>query len=209
MLHERPSKSSKSKKKDPLSEPDVLQEEFNRFEELIFQSDRIPLTQWILVNERQLLDRLESLRENWPEAFKKAMEIIQQEQETIAEAEAYAENIIQQAQQQAARILDETGIVQQASMEAQSIRQQTELECRSLQQQTIAEIEQMRSQALQEIEEIRQTALAECEAIENGADLYAEDVLEKLEGQLSQMLKVVRNGRRQLNENPQQAPRSH
>ncbi|NEO66806.1 MAG: DivIVA domain-containing protein, partial [Moorea sp. SIO4G2] len=48
-------------------------------------------------------------------------------------------------------------------------------------------------------EQMRQMTLAECEEIQNGADAYADGVLYNIEQHLSDMLRVIRNGRQQLN----------
>jgi len=197
MLQPKPSQSRESEL-DRLSEPEVIQEEFNKLEELIFQSSQIPLSGLILVEEKKMLDRIESLRENWPEAFAEARAILEQRREIIEEARQYADNLIEQSQQRAAAILDETGIIQQAQIEADRIRERAKQECLVLQQQTLAQIEEIRSRALQEIEQMRQVTLAECEEIQDGADDYAEEVLSDIEQQLTDMLKVIRNGRKHL-----------
>ncbi|MDJ0716659.1 MAG: hypothetical protein QNJ54_21000 [Prochloraceae cyanobacterium] len=183
---------------DNLTKPELVQQEFERLEEIIFQSSRLPLTRWTILDEERLLERLKFLRMNWPDAFEKAVEIIEQKQEIIDQAEDYAQEILESAQKQAAQILDEVGIVQQAQLEASQIRQQVQQECEALQEQTIAEIEEMRAKAIEEIEQMRQLTVAECDEIQNGADDYAEEVLGNIEDKLSQMLRVVRNGRRQL-----------
>jgi hypothetical protein len=49
---------------------------------------------------------------------------------------------------------------------------------------------------------MRHMALEECEDIQNGADDYADAVLNSIEQQLSEMLRVIRNGRQQLQPEP-------
>ncbi|MBD2018610.1 hypothetical protein H6F43_00230, partial [Leptolyngbya sp. FACHB-36] len=110
----------------------------------------------------------------------------------------YARELIEQAEQRAAQILDEMGILRQAELEAQQIRQRVHQECDAVKEQTIAEIDRMRRQAQQELETLQQMALAECDEIQAGADRYADRVLTDMEHQLSEMLRVIRNGRQQL-----------
>ena len=45
---------------------------------------------------------------------------------------------------------------------------------------------------------MQQRAIVEAEAIEQGADNYADSVLENIEQHLNDMLRVIRNGRQQL-----------
>jgi cell division septum initiation protein DivIVA len=178
-----------------------LQQELDRLEEMILDSPRIPLVRWTLVDEDRLLNQLDLVRMNLPEAFEKAMEVLQQKQDILSEAEEYAQKIIQSAQQRAAQILDETGIIQQAQGEANQFRQQVQQECEAMQHQTLAEIEQMRHTAQQELQQMFQRTQAECAQIQNGADEYADRVLNNIEQQLAEMLKIVRNGRQQLSPN--------
>lgn len=151
-----------------------------------------------LIDEEALLDQLDLVRINLPQAFTEAVEIVRQKEEILLQAEEYAQDIIEEAQQRAAQIVDEMGIVRQAELEAGQIRASVQQEYEQIQQSTLAEIEQMRRQAHQEIEQLRQMALAECEDIQDGADEYADAVLSNIEQQLNQMLRVIRNGRQQL-----------
>ncbi|MDY7015326.1 MAG: hypothetical protein SVX43_17360 [Cyanobacteriota bacterium] len=181
-----------------------IQAELNRLEEIIIYSPHVPLTKRNLVDEEQLLDRLDIVRLNLPPAFEEAVEIVRQKEELLLQAEEYAQDIIAAAQQRAAEILDELGIVRQAELEAAQIRHQVQQECEQIQQSTLTEIEQLRRQAHQEIEQLRRTALEECEDIQEGADEYADAVLSNIEQQLSDMLRIIRNGRQQLRPDPQQ-----
>lgn len=175
-----------------------IQRELDQLEEIVLDSPRIPLTRQTLIDEEKLLNQLDLVRMNLPEAFEHALAVIEKKQELLADAEAYAQKIVQSAQQKAAQILDETGIIQQAQREANQIRQQVQQECETLQRQTFSEIEQMRRSVHQELQQLHQQTLAECQDIEAGADRYADRVLNNLEQQLSDMLSVVRNGRQQL-----------
>ncbi len=175
-----------------------IQRELNRLEEIILDSPRIPFVGRTLIDEEQLLDQLDIVRLNLPVAFQEVEMIVRHKDEILQEAELYAEEIIENAEQRASQILNEMGLVQQAKVEADQLRNQVQLDCEAIQQATIAEIEQIRYQAQQELEEMRARAIAECDEIQNGADDYADHVLDSIEQQLTDMLKVIRNGRQQL-----------
>ncbi|HBB33728.1 MAG TPA: hypothetical protein DDZ80_12500 [Cyanobacteria bacterium UBA8803] len=169
-----------------------IQRELNRLEEMLFDSFHIPFTGRTVVEEEAFLAQLDLVRENLPDAFEKAQKIVREREEILLQAEEYAQEIIESAEHRADELIDEVGIIQQAELEAQQIRQQVQQEC-----------EAMREQALAEIEQMRDLALAECEDIQNGADDYADAVLNSIERQLGEMLRVVRNGRQQLHGNSQ------
>ncbi len=179
-----------------------IQRELNRIEEMLFDSLHIPLTGRTVVDEEMLLAQLDLVRENLPPAFEEAEKIVRQREEILLQAEEYAQEIMEAAERRADQMLDELGIIQQAELEANQIRKQVQQECEAIQEQTRAEIERMRLQAQQELEQMRQLALADCDDIQNGADEYADAVLASIEQQLSDMLRVIRNGRQQLQPEP-------
>lgn len=178
-----------------------IQQELAQLQEIVYESFHIPLTQWTVIDEGKVLDRLEAIGESMPEAIRKALAIIEQEEVILSEAEAYAQRILQSAQQRAAEILDETGIVQQAERQGNQMLYQVQQECEALKRKTLAEVEQLHQTVTQELQQFRQQTLAECRDIQQGADEYASSLLTHLEQQLSEMLRVVRNGRQQLHEN--------
>jgi cell division septum initiation protein DivIVA len=184
-----------------------LQRELNRLEEILLDSPRVPLSRRTLIDEEQFLEQLDLVRLNLPSAFQEAAEIVVHKEDILQEAEQYAQEIITAAEQRAAQILNDMGLVRQAEMEAMQIRQQVQQECDTIQQQTLADIDQMRRRAQQELDEMQQRALAECEEIQAGADDYADRVLRDMEQQLTEMMRVVRNGRKQLHVEPPPAPR--
>ncbi|MGK7885229.1 MAG: hypothetical protein AB4057_11465 [Crocosphaera sp.] len=175
-----------------------IQQELSRLQEVIYESFHIPVSRWTIIDEDKVLEQLEFIGTKIPEAITKALQVLQQKQEIMANAEAYAQRIIQQAQQEAAEILDESGIIQQAQHEANQIRQQVQSECEAIQAQTMAEIEQQRQMANGEMEQLYHKSVREAQQIQEGADEYADAVLTRLEQELGEMLGVVRNGRQQL-----------
>jgi len=175
-----------------------IQRELNHLEELILDSPRLLISRWTLVDEEQFLGQLDLVRLGLPEAFHEAEEIVRHKDEILAQADQYAREIIANAERQAAQIMNEMGILRQAELQAQQLRQKVQQECEAVQRQAVAEIEEMRRQAHKELEEMQQRVLAECEGIQAGADEYADRVLGDMERQLAEMLRVIRNGRQQL-----------
>jgi len=195
----RASNPSQPSEPPPNAERGIdIQQELNRLEDILFDSPHIPLTKRTLVDEEVFLAQLDLVRENLPHAFKAAEELVQERETILMQAEEYAQEIVEAAERRADQLLDEIGIIQQAELEANQIRKQVQQECETLQQQTLAEIDRMHLQAKQELEQMRQDALTECEDIQNGADDYADSVLINIEQQLTDMLRVIRNGRQQL-----------
>lgn len=175
-----------------------IQQELNTLEEMVLDSPRLPLTGKTLVDEEQLLDQLDMVRLNLPAAFQLAQDVIMRRDEVLQEAENYGRQILTRAEARAAELTDELGIIRQAELEAQQVRLQIQQECDALREQALAEVDQIRQQAKQELGELRQNALAESDQIQRGADEYADRVLLDMEQRLSEMMRIVRNGRQQL-----------
>ncbi|BAZ47853.1 hypothetical protein NIES4103_04570 [Nostoc sp. NIES-4103] len=176
-----------------------IQEELNRLEELIIDDGfRIPLTGRTLVDEERLLEQLDFIRVSLPSVFQEAAAILEQKDEVLLEAEEYGQQIVEAAQAKRAQILAQSDIIKQAEQEAEELRRKVQLECEAMMQETLTEIDLKRRACQQELEEIRKTAIAQAQEIENGADEYADSVLEGIEQDLQDMLRIITNGRQQL-----------
>lgn len=172
--------------------------ELDRLEDLILSGVRIPIISKTLLTEDILLNQLDLIRINLPDCVEQATQILQQRQKILTDAQNYAQKIVENAQRKASQLLDESRIVQQAESQAYQIRRQVQHDCESLQQKTIAEVEQIRQKIQQDAIAIRQQAISEAEEIQNEADVYADQVLSKLERDLGEMLRIINNGRQQV-----------
>jgi len=194
---EQPADGSPSAKDAPAAGIDI-QRELNQIEDIILDSPRIPLTRRTLIDEEPLLDRLDAIRLNLPAAFQEAEALLRRKDEIVLQAQQYAKEIVEAAERQATDILDEMGLVRQAKIESDRLRAQVQQECDAAREQTIAEIEQLHARAREDLEQARARAINEARAIEAGADEYADRVLRNIEQQLTDMTRVIRNGRQQL-----------
>lgn len=175
-----------------------IEQELDRLEEMILASPHIPMTRRTLIDEEQFLDRLDLIRSLLPTLLQQAQAVVAQKQEILLQAEQEAGEIIQAAQAQAAQIVDRTTIVQQADLSARQLQQQVQQECLLAQEENLLQIERLRQEAQRQIEQMRQEAIAQAEEIQRGADDYADAVLNNLEYQLTEALRIIYNGRREL-----------
>ena len=192
VAHEAPMNTSETVKRLDI------QQSLNVLEELILESPRVPFSGRTLIDEDQLLEQLDRIRLNLPTVFQEAMQIVQQRDRIISDAQQYAQDMMTAAEQEAARRLDDMGIVQQAEHQARQVKQQLEQDCDALRSQTRTEIEQWQTAAEQYWEETQQQTESECRVLRQDADAYAAEVLQRIEHQLADMMRVVRNGRTAL-----------
>ncbi|MBD2296227.1 DivIVA domain-containing protein [Anabaena sphaerica FACHB-251] len=188
---------------------DILQE-LNRIEDIVLAGLEIPLVGRTLINENKLLEQLDFVRVSLPSVFQEAAELLQHKEEIMLEAEEYGQQVVEAAQAKRAQILADSDIIRQAEREAEQLRRKVQQECDTMMQETLAEIERKRRACMQELEEMRQTAIAQAQEIEDGADQYADNVLENIEQDLQEMLRIITNGRLQLRGDiPKQRNSSH
>ena len=183
---------------NPASERFSIQQELDRIEEIVLESPRFPLTGKTMISEDELLDQLDVVRVNLPAAVQESVQIVQEREEILNEAEQYAQEIVTAAEKQAATILNEMSLIRQAEAQANQLRTQTEQECDALRAQTLSEVEQLQNQARQEWEETRSRTVSEAKTIQEDADTYADQVLGNMEQQFMEMLHILRNGRQQI-----------
>lgn len=188
---------SPSQASDAVKRLDI-QQSLNVLEELILESPRVPFSGRTLVDEDQLLEQLDRIRLNLPTVFQEAIQILQQRDRIISQANQFAQEMMDAAEQEAARRLDDLGIIQQAEAQARQIKQQLKDDCDAMRSQTQSEIEQWQTAAEQYWDEIKQQTETECTSLKQDADVYAAEVLQRIEHQLSDMMRVIRNGRTTL-----------
>lgn len=164
-----------------------IKQELDELENCILDGVNVPLTDLKIVDGGIVLDRLKSIKHNLPTVLAASIEILQQRQAIIQQANIKAQEIVNSARAEAESLLRDSNLLRQTEIEARQIKFETEQECQQLRQAAFAEIEQW-----------REMATLEYEAIQNDADNYASAVLGDLEAKLTQMLAVVQNGRQHL-----------
>jgi cell division septum initiation protein DivIVA len=153
-----------------------IQKELDRLEDLILSSFRIPLLGKTLVSEEALLDVLDQVRINLPKVIEEAEQIYAIRDKLLAQAAGEAQRLIEQSEQEALRRIAADQITQAAQAQANALL----------------------TEATSEAARIRQEALQQAQEVQSGADQYAEKMLNNLEGNLGQLLQIVRNGRQTL-----------
>jgi F0F1-type ATP synthase membrane subunit b/b' len=177
-----------------------LHAEIDRLEDIIMYSFKVPLIGKMLVDEESIVRQLDELRLNIPDCYTQALDILAKREKIITDAQNYAQKIVENAQRKASQLLDESRIVQQAENQAYKIKRQVQEDCENLQRKTMSEVEQIRKKIQQEVNQMKKQALLEADEIHREADIYSDSVLSKLERDLAEMLRIITNGRQQINQ---------
>ncbi len=143
-----------------------------RIEEYVLkESPRLPFTGSRMVNEEEIRGLLRQAREAIPAEIAQARELLAQRDEVLEEARQQAARLIADAEKEARRMTEEHRLVQEARQQAAHLRRQ---------------------------------AQEEAEKLRADADEYVFNSLSRLQEELMRMNRVVENGLRKLEEEREQ-----
>lgn len=138
---------------------------------------------FVIIRNAEMEATLDRIDASIPEDIKEAEIILRRRDEMYSEAQNRAERIINDAQSEAARVLSESELLRAVQQEAAKIREQVINDC-----------EEIKNQAMQEAENTKIQAMQEAIKIREGAENYAEQILNNLDTDLNQLQQIVRNG---------------
>jgi len=151
-----------------------IQHLVDRLEDLIDEGRHMPFSKFTMIDEEMALEIIDQMRISIPEEIEKAARILAQRDRVLAQANEEAARILQQAHNKGQEMLDQDISVQAAQNRAANV-----------------------------VEEGRQ----EADRIKAEADQYVLHVLSKLEQQLLKNINIVRNGINEVNHTqPQSIP---
>ncbi|ERL04562.1 hypothetical protein [Mitsuokella sp. oral taxon 131] len=169
----------------------AARETLEKIEAMVAEARTLPFTDRILINDNDLVHYVEELRMELPKEVKRAEEIVRHEKEIVEDAQKEADRIINDAKEYATRMTEENEIVVQAKEKARAILQQ----------------------AQQQEKEIMERTQANATQLQNDADTYAKQVFDQLiahvngtfqgvrqaETGLQQALAVLQQAKEQMN----------
>src|SRR5574344_688123 len=137
----------------------------------------------VAVKVKEMDSLIDRIYEALPNEVQEARAFLRRREELQMEAQQKAEKIILDAQNEASRLLSESDVLRAVQKEAEKIKEQV-----------ISDCEDIKHKALDEAETIRIQATEESSKIKEGAEVYAEQVLNNLDKDLAQLQQVVKNG---------------
>lgn len=150
---------------------------FDEFLDLVSNARRFPLMDKIMLDENDLLNIIDDLKEAIPREIKSANQVLEEQKNIVDKAYADADRIVQQAKEEAERI------VSVAQAEADAKVQQEEIV-----KQANAVAEDIKANALRYQEETKLAADEYALQVKQSSLKYADDMLEFLSGNLSSAL---------------------
>ncbi|MFN8594271.1 MAG: hypothetical protein U0031_22680 [Thermomicrobiales bacterium] len=150
-------------------QPDDVLMLLDRLEDLVKLGRRVPLSNRVMVEEEDFLDLLHRIRSAVPLEIRQAQRVVEERSDIITDAQQEAAKILDTARTQAEYIISDQGVLNEARQRGEELLQQ---------------VEQQRRRTMGEIDHyaLQQISRAE-EAIQEGMNLVIEalrDASEKL-----------------------------
>src|SRR5579884_1705670 len=93
----------------------------DRIEAILHAGQKLPFSSKVIIDEHETMDVLDQMRVVIPEEIKTARRLNQDRERITQQAETEAERILTEAQERAAGLVDEHGLVQEAERRAEEI----------------------------------------------------------------------------------------
>ncbi|MCD7779487.1 MAG: hypothetical protein LUH05_02305 [Candidatus Gastranaerophilales bacterium] len=151
----------------------------------------------LFMNTDDIQDILSKIRAILPEEIKTAEMILKRRDDIYMEAQNRADRIISEAQNTAANILSESELIRAVREKAAKIQEQVKDSC-----------EEMKNKAAEEADLLRKNAFQDAMQTKEGAQAYAEEVLNNLNKDIEQIHRIVRNGQEYLAQQKERAKES-
>lgn len=167
-------------------------------EDLVLNSPKIPVLNKLIIDEDKLFSLLDELNKNLPAEMSESKVIVQNKDRIMAEAEQKSGEMVTSAEKKANEFLSTSEskskeLMANAEAKAKEVVSIAETKAKLL----VSESEVIKK-ALVEVNNLKFEATKEIDNKNNEVYGYAENVLEKLEKQLSDAISVVKNGRASL-----------
>lgn len=103
----------------------AIEEILDEIENLVVEAKRVPFTNKCMIEDDDLVRLIDDLRNELPQEIQRANAVIEMQQQTINEAKAEANRIVEQAKSHAVSLVNETEILRQAQAQADAIMDKT------------------------------------------------------------------------------------
>ncbi len=144
---------------------------------------------YVVVKSKELSKIINGFPDAVSNEIRDAHVILRKKDDILQDARMKADRIIADAENERHRMLNESSIMRDMEEKAKSFREQVIQEC-----------EDIKMKAFNEAESVRLNANEESIRIKDGAQNYAQQVLNKLEQNLNQLYQEVMNGQQYLND---------
>ncbi len=147
------------------------------------ECNNLPFSSKVVVNMEVLYEFMADLRMKLPEEIKRSKRLIEEKDKIIGEAESVATGIVEEAKNQAERMLDEHEIRRQAIKEAEAMLAQTKQTANEITESAYEYVDAILAQSQQVIQDMLQNSEQQFASY----DQYMRDQLEVIHNNRSEL----------------------
>jgi vacuolar-type H+-ATPase subunit H len=107
-----------------------------QMEQLLAEARPVPLSASIMVNRKEFEDVIDDIRASLPEELRQSRWVIKERDDVLEQAEREAEQIVNDARNEAARLVSETEVVHQSQRQAERILEEAREQSRVMRLET-------------------------------------------------------------------------
>ena len=159
----------------------------NRMEAILERAKGIPLTSFVMIDKEELLNEIDRLRDSLPREIEEAADIINRRDELIRDGHNVAEQVVTDAKREALRRIEDNEITKNATINASKMEAEAKEAANNL-------YSNVKSQCIA----LKRKVITEAISIREGADRYAETVLNRLDSDMNEIKAISDVGQAQL-----------
>ena len=159
----------------------------NYMEAVLERAKAVPFTRYVVVDKEELLELIDRTRDVLPKEIQEANSVLKRRDEIQRDAQNTAEQILNEAKEEATRRIDAHEILKDVKIQAEKIKDETNSEREAVREKTVSECLKLKKQVITDAISIRE-----------GADRYAESVLKRLINDMAEIQNIVNSGESQL-----------
>lgn len=167
-------------------------------EDLVLNSAKIPILNKLIIDEDKLFGLLDELSKNLPQEMSESIEIVENKERILSEADNRAQEMVSSAEMRAKVLVSESEVLKKALLESNNLKHEINKQMDLAKNQVNMEISLAKTEANKEIDIAKSEANKDRELKGNEVNKYADSMLENLENQLTNAISVLRNGRNSL-----------
>ena len=159
----------------------------DRMEAILERAKGIPLTSFVLIDKEELINEIDRLRDSLPSELEEAAGILKRKEEIFRDGHNAAEKVLTEAKREAMRRIEDNEITKNASIQASKMEADAKEAANNL-------YSKVRKQCVS----LKRKVITEAISIREGADRYAESVLNRLAEDMREAKAISDVGQAQL-----------
>ena len=177
----------------------ALEKLFDEVYDMMAAAKRVPFTERIMLDESDLANALDDLKDAIPKEIKTANEVLEEQKNIVSKAYADAERIVQEAKEEAARLISVAQAEAEAKLQQEEVVKQANAVAEEVKAETAQYEAETKAAADAYAEQVRRDADEYALSIKNDCLDYSESMLAFIDQTLQSAVKNIEENRNNIN----------